>query len=879
MLSNKTSFEHNSNQVKRTCKELYEILETCKITQGNCNMISINPPGRYNVNHSTLTKIWDLYSKIYNKINLSLAEIPQDISYLKIDIDLDSDTKPKTGKRLYDDEQINKVIEIVREASNKYLNLDKSDKIAYVMEKQKIDFNDNKYRDGFHLSFPYIVQNSKVRNAIFDEITNQLEKTKVFSNINKPLNKILDKNASIGKTSWLLLGGCKPKSTPYYITKIFDYKNNTIKIKSNQAKKNIELLSLLNQELIVDNCNKLLNSVSLDEIEKKYQKVSYNLNSLASLPSTSQNTEIAKILIKMLSAERASNYDDWIKVGYCLYNIDRILISEWIDFSKKCLAKFKKGECEKLWRRMKSGQNMYTIRSLHRWAKEDNYLEYVTFKNHEYNNMFKMSLTGDHQNIANAIYSKYQTEFVCSSIKNKIWYQYNYGLHKWEKIEHGYSLTSRITDEFVNEYLTLSSQLYQKATQCDPSQKMDIIKEAEKIQFLITRLNNESFLSILMSSLARRFYIPKFTEELDENYDLIGFNNGVFDLKKGVFRDGHPEDYLTMTTGLDYQPLEKDSTEFKACMKLFKEIHPDNETREYVYTILSTFVAGHHKEETIHLFTGCGSNGKSVSFDLLKFCFGDYFMSVPITLLTRKRAGSENASPLLAQIKGKRLGVLQEPEEGEKLHVGLMKELTGNDEITARPLFESSITFRPQIKFAIPCNNLPEVPARDKGTWRRIRVIDHKMEFVDHPDPKQPNQRKKDNTLKLNLENYAGQFLSFLIDRYLNVYMKYDEIPVPDSVKFSTNLYNQDNNCIKQFCETKLETTGKKTDHITSKILWDEFKQYFKEEHGENKRPMQRELYNYLTKSYGPPTTGKGGQRYNGIIFSGDDEENQEIDK
>ncbi|ADO67528.1 putative VV D5-type primase/helicase [Cafeteria roenbergensis virus] len=876
MLSKNIQFNHTSGKIQRTCNKIYEILESCKVNTGTCNMISMKPSGKYNVNQETLTELWDLYSTVYNKIPLSLAEIPKEISYLKIDIDLDTDTKPKD--RLYKYNDIEQIVEFTRQAANKYLQLDKSDMIAYIMEKENYDFCDNKYRDGFHIAFPFIVQTSKIRNAIFDELIFQLEKNKIFTNFNKPVTKIVDKNASIGKTPWLLLGGSKPNSTPYHVTKIINYKNKSLsKLKKINAKKNIELLSLLNNELVVDNCTHLNNNISMEDVNKQYQQVSYNLSSSLNLPSSSKDTEIAQHLIKMLSVDRASNYEDWIRVGYCLYNIDRTLLNEWINFSKLCPSKFKKGECENLWKKMKSGQNMYTIRSLHRWAKEDNYLDYNTFKNHEYNNLFKLSLTGDHQNIANAIYSKYQTEFVCSSIKNKVWYQYNYSQHKWEKIENGYALTSRITNEFVNEYLNLSSQLYQKATEAEPSQKMDILKEVEKIQGLVNRLNNESFLSTLMTSLSRRFYLPKFAEDLDEKYDLIGFNNGVFDLKKGIFRNGHPEDYLTMTTGLDYQQLDTDSEEYIACMKLFEDIHPDVETREYVYTLFSTFISGHHKEETLHLFNGCGSNGKSVTFELLKYCLGDYIMSVPVTLLTRKRAGSENATPMLAQLKGKRLGVLQEPEEGEKLHVGLMKELTGNDEITARPMFESPITFKPQIKFAIPCNNLPEVPARDKGTWRRLRVIDHLMEFVDKPNQKYPNQKQIDRTLKEKLEGMAGQFMSFLIDRYINVYVK-KGMKVPNSVTFSTNVYNQDNNCIKQFCESKFEVTGKKTDTISQKTIWEEFKQYFKEEQEGNKRPIQREFYSYLDKTYGQAISGKGGKKYCGIIFSGDDEENEDVD-
>lgn len=869
------SSDHISNNTKRASKKLYETLRKSQVSSGPCNLISMNPPGKYNINSKTLEEILPLYYEISKEIKMSLAEIPKDTSYLKVDVDLESEIKPKSNKRLYTFKQIIELTDIFRTSACEFLNLDKNDKIAYVMEKSKIDSRDGKYRDGFHIAFPYIIQTSKIRNAILDKVYEYLEKSNIFNKSDLSINKIIDRQASVGKTPWLLLGSSKPNSSPYNVSMVLDYKNKKIKFKNSTDV--VELLSLLNEELIMDNCNKLKDGISMDDIEKKYQKVSHKLTGSLSLPSQTDEMIIARILVKMLSKERASNYDDWIRVGYCLYNIDRTLLNEWIEFSKLCPSKFKKGECESKWRRMRTGQNMLTIRSLHRWARDDNFLEYNTFKQQEYNNLFRSSLTGDHQNIANAIYSKYQTDFICASIKNKIWYQFNSFSHKWEQIEQGYTLTKKITDEFVNEYIALNQEYYQKAAQASPSEKMDLMKEAEKVNGLICRINNESFLSTLMNALARRFYVPGFLEQLDENYDLIGFNNGVFDLKKGEFRDGLPEDFITMTTGLDYQPLDLESEEFKTVINLFESIHPDDDTREYVYTLLSTFVSGHHKEETLHLFNGCGSNGKSVTFELMKYCFGDYFMSVPVTLLTRKRGATESASPMLAQLKGKRLGVLQEPEEGEKLSVGLMKELTGNDEITARPLFSEPITFKPQIKFTIPCNNLPDVPARDKVTWRRLRVIDHVIEFVDKPDPKNSNQKKIDRSLKDKLEFLAPQFLSFLIDRYINKYKK-EGMSVPNSVSFATNMYNQDNNCLKQFCENKLETTGKKTDKISQRTLWDEFKQYHKDEHEKSKRPHQKELYAYLDTTYGKAINGRGGKCYSGIVFAGDDDIDESVD-
>ena len=103
---------------------------------------------------------------------------------------------------------------------------------------------------------------------------------------------------------------------------------------------------------------------------------------------------------------------------------------------------------------------------------------------------------------------------------------------------------------------------------------------------------------------------------------------------------------------------------------------------------------------------------------------GEYYISCPITILTRKRGMSGQASPELARFKGARIGVFQEPDSGETFNVGILKELTGNDKFMARQLHKDPIEIKPQIKLFMTCNDLLNVPSNDGGTWRRIRVID-----------------------------------------------------------------------------------------------------------------------------------------------------------
>ena len=103
-------------------------------------------------------------------------------------------------------------------------------------------------------------------------------------------------------------------------------------------------------------------------------------------------------------------------------------------------------------------------------------------------------------------------------------------------------------------------------------------------------------------------------------------------------------------------------------------------------------------------------------------------------LLTKGRNDANNASPAVANLRGKRL-ICSEPDEKEPIKTGVMKELTGGDKLVGRHLHMPPIEFKPQHTIFFACNDPPEVQTTDEGTWRRIRVIPFISKFVDKDSP------------------------------------------------------------------------------------------------------------------------------------------------
>jgi P4 family phage/plasmid primase-like protien len=177
--------------------------------------------------------------------------------------------------------------------------------------------------------------------------------------------------------------------------------------------------------------------------------------------------------------------------------------------------------------------------------------------------------------------------------------------------------------------------------------------------------------------------------------------------------------------------------------------------------------------------------------------FGEYTIKFPVTLITGKRAASGSANPELARGRGARFASLQEPDGGERINVGHMKELTGGDKIMARPLYKDPFEYKPQFKMVLCCNDLPKVPPDDEGTWRRLRVVAFTSKFTDSPDPENPNEFPMDPFLSEKLTLWKEAFMTIL----LQYYKKYKEhgLKEPDEVKAATAEYQKMSDVYAEF--------------------------------------------------------------------------------
>lgn len=262
----------------------------------------------------------------------------------------------------------------------------------------------------------------------------------------------------------------------------------------------------------------------------------------------------------------------------------------------------------------------------------------------------------------------------------------------------------------------------------------------------------------------------------------------------------------------------KDVTRYGIKFEMLEEDDYYGFTLDQNHRYLSQDYTTHHN---------CGSNGKSKSLELFKKAFGDYAGSLPISLLTQKRSASSAASPELARCRGLRFVDMAEPGRGERMNIGLMKQLTGGDMVMARPLYKEPFDFKPMFKIVLCCNDLPKVPPDDEGTWRRLRVLKFIAKFTSKP--KNENEFMIDPFLAEKFDKWKEAFM-FILLQYFEKYRK-NGIIEPEDVQQATRDYQKTADIYVDFLDETV-VKAESSDFILVEDFYNRYKHWYLQNYG-----------------------------------------------
>ncbi len=223
--------------------------------------------------------------------------------------------------------------------------------------------------------------------------------------------------------------------------------------------------------------------------------------------------------------------------------------------------------------------------------------------------------------------------------------------------------------------------------------------------------------------------LAKYDMEFDTNVDLIGFDNGVFDINAWQFRPAEKADLLTKTCKYDFRYYEEAvgedaDTEKELMDKVFCKIFPDADCRRLFFVMAASGISGRAIEH-FFILNGSGRNGKGLCNQALELCYGDYFYHASYAILTEdpKKKTSGDANPDLANIDKARMIIMREPPKDTPINNNVVKDLTGGGTAKARRLYKDKCDVQLHGTIGMETNAVP--PLREEATTADAeRIID-----------------------------------------------------------------------------------------------------------------------------------------------------------
>ena len=846
----------------------------------------LQPRGKFQFNREKLESFWEVYcTKILEDEDaiVGVAEKPQ--HYMPVLADVDLKVKEtddiEFAEHLYNDSHVKQLIDVYQSVLRNIVEGCTDDNLLCVLLEKPmyyISAGTTSYaKNGFHLHFPNLFL-SKVDQEVhlIPRVKDETQKLKIFSELGyEDSSVVIDKACCT--VPWLIYGSRKSEDMdPYKVTKVFT--SDGVEISLEEAFKNYRIYDM--REKIIDIRGKvelfLPRILSIIPYGRPTQEVVQGLvsplkekiheqkvkNKKPLKVSVEEALKISEKLLPMLADFRADERNEWITVGWILYNIGDAsaqAMEQWMDFSARCEEKYDEANCIYEWERM--SKKDLTLGTLKYFASIDSPHLYKEFKKEQAEHYVKESLNGSHNDVAKVLFSEYGTEFVCASISGKTWFQFRD--HRWEEIEEGVFLREKISEDVVLKYSEMGSDLFAKlAGNHDKGEEAMFNARLKQVQKIINNLKASPYKTNIMKEAMEVFYDRRFKQKLDQNPYIIGFKNGVYDLKLNEFRAGRPEDFVNKNMPIEYKEYNETDEVVQDVIEFLLKVFPDESIRTYFLDTYSDIFVGGNKQKKVYMWTGEGDNAKSITQKFFELMLGELAIKFNTQYFTGKKVASGSANPELSRAAPPvRHATMEEPDADEQLNIGELKKLSGGDSYWARDLFERGKSTRevfPMFTLTFICNKLPKLKYSDKATWNRIRVIPFESTFVDPSEPcpstldEQLRQKRfpMDKEFGKKIPDMVSAFAWYLLQWRQKISVRIE----PAKVREATAVYRRQNDIYRQFIEESI--IEDKNSSLTITEMYAQFKEWFKEGWPNMSLPIKNEVKEYFDRLWGDAERG-----------------------
>jgi P4 family phage/plasmid primase-like protien len=865
---NKIYYEQNNKY-----KQLKEFIKEYKLSKDSPIKSNITAPsGKYYIKPHIRTRFFEKLKDccINENLTLHFREIQhsdfekKEGSGLMYDFDLFQESKKNElhGKPFIDLFHIiiKIFIEVIdfKEPLNTY---------AAIITKKKLVYNEikKKYKNGFHIIIPGIQLTKQAKILIYNKLLESQDLQYYFTeHFNCSLNtETFDKGCYSVPVYYLY--NCKEDSNePYELFNIYNikYKNDLIVAQCNKD----DIMNKYNiiSELSLNHQGEMIDMIYYDLKDEYHQQLIFQQQSFNKFEDEKQRIEATfetertdadenldyykTIVLEILDEKRADDRNAWRDVIYALANINPGAPHKYKPiaqlFSMRNQEKWDSNYFEKLWHEainLNNGKKL-TVASLMRWAIEDNKVKFNSLLSKDIVNTISHDVLYSENKVLNGtlyqfhyayyIYHLFKHKFVCDiSKKDTEWFEFVLDrdshikgqVYKWrneKRPDNLYLYISNKLPEKINKVIEAAEEQVKKYPE-KVEQNEYIVSRIQKLRSSAQKLYTTEFKKGIIREAEVLFRRRGFIQNLNTDQNIMGVGNGILELSNNPKLIKNYHDYpITLYTDIDYEPYDPKNPNTQLLINGIKNLFPNDEQDAFHYLMyyLASCLDGKPKDSMIFIITGSGSNGKSFMAELVKSILGNYGKKMPLSFLTDSRGKSSGADPALMELKTARLAYYSESNKHEVLNTAKLKEITSQETLSGRGLYEEQSQFRPVCHHMVTTNYHFAIKTTDHGIWRRIVTYEFKMLFTPNPNPDNKYEKKEDPKFAQEFtynNEIKKSFLSVLVEYYKDLYTNHGgslkNIMKPTIDKETANYRNKEDIINRFIDDVCIYSPGNKT--------------------------------------------------------------------
>lgn len=565
-----------------------------------------------------------------------------------------------------------------------------------------------------------------------------------------------------------------------------------------------------------DKCMNLKSPLSLDdELPRLPSKYANRHNKVSEI-------ETVKKLLGLLNASKANEYWSWLDVGRAIFSVDDddegFELWKWFT-SKGNIRSIEDADRE--WCKF-TNDGKVTIATLEYFASIDSPEEYNKMKHDVIMDLLVKAVDKpENTPVAKAFYACFPYQFVLSSYDKDNWYMYSN--HRYKKCDKG-DIMYYINELFKPKLEDLQTEASLKIVNTTNNEiRLRNQNLLTSIGSLVSKLNDHTYKIKTVNELKIYYKKENFTKWKDSETHLFGCNNGVIDVRdiKAVFRDGKPEDYITKTSRPFPKHYTHDHPDVKVVHTYMSQVIRNTAKLAFLWRFLgSRFISG-NLDKIFLLWEGeLGNNSKSMLVRLIEKALGSYCVKLQSYYLTEEKKNSNAATPADTHTEGAKLLFFQEPDENIPIKVSTLKEITGQDTMTRRELFEKGSDMSDAVVTYVPVIVANKVcfPRIEKPVMTRARrlLFDSTWSY-DAPESieEQYNRGifKLDPNFPNKLDSMAPAFLWIMFHKY----EEYRRIGLsePPEIKRDTEAFRLQNDYYVHYLRDNIKLALIQSDRVT----------------------------------------------------------------